>query len=80
MNLKERLDGIKELETIETPWEVKRIFGQIQLFGSQISVYGSDSNDFVDSQEFRDALAWLVMQMNGKVTWNKEKKSETKTR
>lgn len=71
MNLKQTIDQIKQLETVETPWEVKRVFGTVELFGSQICIRGDDTRDYVDLEEFQQALAWLVQQSGGKITWQK---------
>lgn len=71
MNLKQRLEQIKQLEAVETPFDVKRIFGELRMWGSQIYVRGDDQRDYVDLQEFQQALTWLVEQSGGKVTWTK---------
>ena len=78
MNLKERLQQIKQLEAVNTPWEVRRIFGKIELLGSQVSVAGNDMNDYVELQDFRTALEWLVEQSGGTVKWSKAEKGEKK--
>lgn len=84
MRLKERMDQIKQLEVVETPYEVKRIFGELELFGGQVNMRGDDCRDFVDMDEFREALKWLVEQCGGLIIWEesakKGKKNETKTR
>lgn len=67
----ERLMAIKELERIQTPWEVRRVFGEVQLYGSQISIYSNGDNDFVDLEEFVEALEWLLQQTK---SMKKEKK------
>lgn len=78
MRLKERLEQIKQLETVETPWEVKRVFGQLELFGAQLNVHGDADRDFVDMQEFREALKWLVEQCGGLIIWENAAKKEKK--
>lgn len=69
--MKQRLEQMKQLEAIETPFDVKRIFGELRMWGSQVYVRGDDQRDFVDLQEFQQALDWLVTQAGGQVKWQK---------
>lgn len=74
MNLKEKLEEIAKIEAVQTPWEVKRIFGKVTLCGSQISIIGDAYSDYVDLEEFRQALNWLVEQSGGTIAWDKKPK------
>jgi len=69
MNLAQRLQKIQQLEQIEVPWEVKRVFGPVSLFGAQVNI-GVDT-DVVSEDQAKIALQWLVEQFNGKVKWGK---------
>jgi hypothetical protein len=73
MKISERVAAINELEKVETPWEVKRIFGEVILFGSQVSVVGDDCRDYADVDDMRKAIAWLAEQFGGTVKWTKPK-------
>lgn len=78
MKLKQRMEEIAKLEAIETPWEVSRIFGKLELFGGQANIRSDDQRDFVDLEDFRTALSWLVDQAGGYVVWNESSKKEKK--
>lgn len=73
MKLKERLKKIKELEDgVVTPWEVMRIFGRVSIFGHQVSFDSGGNSDYVDSEELKEALTWLVNELGGNVKWDKK--------
>lgn len=74
MNLKQKMEQISKLEAVETPWEVSRVIGKVELFGSQICVRSDDCRDYVDLEEFRNALKWLVEQSGGYVIWDESVK------
>jgi hypothetical protein len=58
MKLIERINKIKELQDwADTPFFVKKIFGEVTILGSQIQ-FGKD-NDFVEVKDFKKALTWL---------------------
>jgi hypothetical protein len=51
----------------QIPWEVKRTGLDPDVYGSQISF--TQDGDYLDLDEAREAVAWLVTQLGGKVTW-----------
>lgn len=69
MTIKERVKQIEKLQELEVPFAVRRIVGQITLWGNQIEI-GKD-NDFASLNETRYALEWLVNELGGKVKWQK---------
>jgi len=76
MNLKQRLQAITELENgHKLPWEIMRIFGKSEVFGSQI-VFGTDggNNDFVTMDELKTALELLVAELGGAINWKPKAK------
>ena len=77
MNLQQRLTKIEELQAVKTPWEFSRIFGDVQLFGAQFSVYGSSDGDFVSIDEAQKAIEWLVNELGGTIKWG-ETSNESK--
>lgn len=74
MNLKQKVDQIKQLEAIETPYDVLRVFGKLELWGGQVCVVSDCDRDYVDLAEFRDALKWLVEQSGGYIIWDEDVK------
>jgi hypothetical protein len=72
MNLKQRVEQIKQLEVIDTPWEFSHVFGKLELYGRQVTIKGSDLQDFVEVSELQSATEWLVEQLGGKVKWSKK--------
>ena len=78
MTLKQRLKQIEELQAVDTPWEVMRIFGKVQLYGDQISFYSNGDNDFVNLQEARDAAKWITEQLGGYIVWDENVKKGVK--
>lgn len=78
MNLKQKIEQINKLKAVETPWEVMRVFGKVELFGSQVCMRGDDCRDYVDLEEFRLALKWLVEQSGGYIVWDESVKKEKK--
>lgn len=78
MNLLQKMQKIAEIEAVETPWFFSRIFGKVQLFGSQISFYSGGNTDFVDIYEAQQAIEWLVEQLGGQVKWQKNSQENNK--
>lgn len=74
MNLKQRLDQLTQLQVVETPWEIRRVFGKIELHGDQVCFRSQDDNDYVTVAELRQALELLTVQLNGTIKWSKEAK------
>lgn len=58
--------------SVETPWEIQRVFGKIELHGNNICFRSKDDNDFVTIGELRVALILLVELAGGTVKWKKE--------
>jgi len=54
---------------ISTPWHVMRVLDmkQISISGEQVCI--SKDGDFVNLQEMRQALDWIVDQFGGRVRW-----------
>jgi hypothetical protein len=79
MKLQQRIEGIQKLQTIETPWAFKRIFGTVQIHGDNVAIYSTGDTDFVTVEEMRQALEWLVVELDGTIKWasQKGKKHET---
>ncbi len=75
MTIAERVEKIHELEKIETPWNVNCAFGKgsLTLFGSQICF--SNDGDYLDLNQAREVIQWYVLQLGGKVKWNKNEKA-----
>lgn len=69
MTIKQRLQKIDDLQSVKTPWHVMRLFGQVQLWGPQIS-FEQGNSDFVELEEAKQALEWLVEQLGGRVNWS----------
>lgn len=79
MKLKQKVQEIAKLEVIETPWDVVRVFGKLELFGHQVCMRNeSDSLDYVDLNEFRQALNWLTDQAGGYIVWDEAVKGKKK--
>ena len=74
MKLSERIEQVKELQKVDIPWEFRRIFGRLEMFGNQLCVMGSDQQDYVEIEEMQGAVTWLVNELGGQVKWKKEKK------
>jgi hypothetical protein len=72
VNLKQTLTRIEELQKVDVPWEVRRIFGRLELYGNQVCFRSDDDNDSVDIVELQTATQWLVEQLGGKVKWSKK--------
>jgi hypothetical protein len=57
---------------VNIPWQVNHILGcdhqKIEIFADQVSI-GSDSCSL---DEAREAVAWYVKQLGGKVEWDNE--------
>ncbi len=78
MNIKQKLAEIEKLEVVETPWEVHRVLGHLEIFGSQICFRSEDTLDYVELHEAREAVKWLVEQFGGYVVWDESVKKEKK--
>lgn len=73
LTLKERYDAIQKIGLeIKRPWHVQRFTTSlpISIFGDQILIGDGDS-DYGTLAECREATAWLVEQLGGKVKWQK---------
>lgn len=74
MTVKEKIEKIKELQEIKTPWEVMRFLGNLEIDGEQISFQETGSRDYLSLKEAQNALTWLVEQLGGKVSWKEARK------
>jgi len=69
MTLKDRLEQIAQLEgELEMPYDVWRVFGKCELFGSQVC-FGPGDNDYASADELKVAVMLLAEQLGGTVTW-----------
>lgn len=71
ISIKQKIEEITKLQKVETPWKFKCIFGQINIHGDQICVYSNEMNDYVGLSEFKEAVEWLVNELDGTVKWKK---------
>jgi len=70
--MKKAIDVLVDQEPIELPHHVVCAMGDtvtaITFFGDQLSF----GEDYLSLQEARDAIAWYVDQLGGKVKWRKK--------
>jgi hypothetical protein len=79
MKLSDRIRTLEKLEnSVDTPWMFSRIFGKVQLFGSQVTIVGGDQQDYVQVDELKKAIEWLVAELDGTVKWKNSKSQEKK--
>ncbi len=61
----------KEVTEVEVPWSVWTKFGseakKVRIAGSDICL----SEDYASLEDCRQAIAWYVEQLGGKVKWSK---------
>jgi hypothetical protein len=72
MKLIEKHEYINRLKLDEIPHIVIQAFGHI---AKQVSVTDNEiclGEDFLSVDEAREAIAWYVDQLGGKVTWSKK--------
>jgi hypothetical protein len=62
----------KNTNNFMVPWDVWRLFGEkqkvLEIVGDQVSL----GEDVATLEEARNAVAWYVDQLGGKVKWGKE--------
>lgn len=70
MKIAQRLREIEALESVETPWIVKRVLGSVSIFGTNICIVNNgDQNDYVNLKEAQEAFQWVIEQLDGEVEW-----------
>ena len=73
MKLIEKYKKIQEVgSTIKVPFEVRRFIGSetMSVMGDQVCICEALDCDYGNIQEVRNAIAWYVEQLGGKVKWS----------
>jgi len=79
MTAAQKIEKIKELQALETPWKVKRFFGALSINGDQICLANDGFSDFGTLEELQQAAAWIVEQLGGTCNFTKPALKKDKT-